>query len=186
MNNFLSSRTVRALAGGAALLFATLAQAQYVWVDDKGVKQFSDRPPPTGTPAGKVLKAPGQPYKSRAETAAGVEEMINPKKVEPAPAAKPAASAPDARKGPLTTAEQNAEFKKRQVEKAEADKKAAAAEEQRRVKAENCEIARVHKAQLDSGERISEKDKNGERTFVSDAQRAERQEKARKALEGCN
>jgi tRNA nucleotidyltransferase (CCA-adding enzyme) len=112
--------------------------------------------------------------------------MINPKKVEPAPAAKPAASAPDARKGPLTTAEQNAEFKKRQVEKAEADKKAAAAEEQRRVKAENCEIARVHKAQLDSGERISEKDKNGERTFVSDAQRAERQEKARKALEGCN
>ena len=187
MSNFLTARTVRALAGGAALLFATLAQAQYVWVDDKGVKQFSDRPPPAGTPAARVLKAPGQPYKSRAETAAGVEEMINPKKVAPAAAASaPAASAPDTKKGPLTTAEQNAEFKKRQVEKAEAEKKAAAAEEQRRVKAENCEIARVHKAQLDSGERISEKDKNGERTFVTDAQRAERQEKARKALEGCN
>ena len=195
MNNFFTPRTLRVLAGGAALLFATLAQAQYVWVDDKGVKQFSDRPPPPSVPAGKVLKAPGQAYKSRAETAAGVDEMLNPKKPEPASAAAaasapaasaPAASAPDAKKGPLTTAEQNAEFKKRQLAKAEAEKKAEAKAEEQRVKAENCEIARAHKAQLDSGERITERDKDGERTFVTDAQRAERQEKARKALAACN
>lgn len=183
MSNLITIRTLRAVAGGALLLVATLAQAQYVWVDDKGVKQFSDRPPPPSVPVGKILKAPGQPYKTRAETAEGVDAMLNPKKAAP-PA--PAAPAADAKKGPPTVAEQNAEFKKRQTERAEAEKKEAAEAENRRIKAENCAAARLHKAQLDSGERLTEPGKDGERAFITDAQRAERQEKARKALEGCN
>lgn len=40
------------------LVGAGLAQAQYSWIDEKGVREFSDRPPPPGTPAEKILKAP--------------------------------------------------------------------------------------------------------------------------------
>ncbi len=188
MSNLTTIRTLRAVAGGALLLFATLAQAQYVWVDDKGVKQFSDRPPPPSVPTGKILKAPGQAYKSRAEAAEGLDAMLNPKKAEPAAsAAASTASAPAPKKGPLTTAEQNAEFKKRQTERAEAEKKEQAEAEKRRIKAENCETARAHKAQLDSGERLTEPGKDGERNFITDAQRAERQEKANRAIAAaCN
>jgi hypothetical protein len=181
MNNFSAPRALRMFAGGALLLCATLAQAQYVWVDAKGIKQFSDRPPPPSTPQSKILKAPGQQPLSRADGAQSIDAMTN-----PAPAAAPAAASAPAKKAPPTVAEQNAEFKKRATEKAEAEKKLAIEAEQRRVKLENCESARKHKAQLDSGERITEKDATGERTFITEAQRLERQEKARKALEACN
>ncbi|HEU4850995.1 MAG TPA: DUF4124 domain-containing protein, partial [Telluria sp.] len=44
---------------GAALLLATAsAAAQYVWVDAKGARTYSDRPPPPEVPANKILKAP--------------------------------------------------------------------------------------------------------------------------------
>lgn len=47
------------LAATLLLLASSLAHAQYSWIDEKGVRQFSDRPPPPGTPAEKILKAPG-------------------------------------------------------------------------------------------------------------------------------
>ena len=33
--------------------------AQYVWLNDKGVKQYSDMPPPAAVPNQRILKSPG-------------------------------------------------------------------------------------------------------------------------------
>ncbi|UUZ48461.1 DUF4124 domain-containing protein [Massilia sp. B-10] len=43
------------------LMLVSLAQAQYVWVDEKGVKQFSDRSPPSNIPAKNILEATAWP-----------------------------------------------------------------------------------------------------------------------------
>ena len=49
----------------AALAAAPQARAQYVWIDDKGLKQLSDRPPPPNVPAKRILKAPPSARQTR-------------------------------------------------------------------------------------------------------------------------
>src|SRR5687767_2366081 len=43
-----------------ALLCAccALAQAQWVWVNEKGIRQYTDQPPPASVPPSRILKAP--------------------------------------------------------------------------------------------------------------------------------
>lgn len=177
MNNFIGTRGASLLAGSALMLFASLSRAQYMWIDEKGMKQFSDRPPPASVPASKILKTPGAekpplPVTAIEGGAAG-------------PAASAAASAPPAAKAPPTLAERNADFRKRQKEQAEQAQKAAEDAQHQKDKEANCQAARDAKAQLDSGARIGTVDKNGERAFVSDEERAQRSAKANKVLEGC-
>lgn len=162
---------LRILSAAVLLLAAGIAQAQYVWIDAKGIKQFSDRSPPASVPEKNILKAPGR--QSIAIIAAGEEQ--------PGPA--PVAAA--AKKAPPTVAERNVEFNKRASEKAEQDKKAAAEAQARAAKAERCAAARDYKAQLDSGIRIGTVGKGGERGFMSDAERAVANAKANKSLADC-
>ena len=161
----------------AALLlaaFAPLAFAQYVWTDDKGVKQFSDMPPPPNVPKNRILKQPAD-------------------KVAPAPtpeqaaaaATQNSASAPAAAKGPATTAERNADFNKRRMEQAEKDKKAAQEAEKQATLAKNCERARSYSRTLQSGQRIVSTNSNGERTFMSDEQREKEMRDAQRILGDC-
>jgi hypothetical protein len=56
--NTMNPRCLRLLCAGALALSPLLAQAQYSWVDDKGTRVFSDRPPPPGTPAARILRTP--------------------------------------------------------------------------------------------------------------------------------
>lgn len=49
-----------ALFVGAGAI-ALPALAQYAWLDARGVRQFSDRPPPPSVPDHRILKAPGKP-----------------------------------------------------------------------------------------------------------------------------
>lgn len=131
--------------------------AQHVWLDDKGVKQYSDMPPPPGTPAGRVLQRPGP----RAATAAPEQ---------------PAAP---------SVAERNAAFEKRRIEQAEREAKAG---EQARVAADNarnCEQARTYERTLASGQRISKLDRNGERAYLSDQERAQEIATAQRVLAQC-
>jgi hypothetical protein len=133
------------------------AIAQHVWLDDKGVKQYSDMPPPPGTPASRILQNPGP------RTAA------------------PAADQPPA----PSVAERNAAFEKRRIEQADQEAKAS---EQARVaadKARNCEQARSYERTLTSGQRISKLDRNGERAFLSDQERAQEMATAQRALAQC-
>jgi hypothetical protein len=153
------------------------AWAQYVWLDDKGVKQFSDTPPPPNTPKNRIIKgpAPATPEKIRA--------AVN--QDSSASAVASASAAASAKAGPLTTAERNAEYNKRKQEQAEKEKKDAAEAEQRVARQRNCEAARAHQRDLDSGVRIGQIDKNGERSFLTDEQKAQKSRENRKILDGC-
>lgn len=170
-----AGRTMHQLAAGALLLFASLAHAQYVWIDEKGLKQYSDRPPPPTTPQNKVLKQPGQPSQYAIP--------VQPAAAAPAASAEAAAPKP---KAPPTLAERNADFKKRQKDKEEADQKAAEENRAARAKQENCNVARNAKRELESGQRFSSTDAAGNRVPASEAEIADRAAQANKVLADCN
>lgn len=163
----------RLALSGALLLAAALAQAQYVWVDDKGLKQFSDRPPPLSVPASRILKAPGAAPVQAAEIAPAADASA----AEPAKAA-PAKAAP-------TLAERNAEFRKRKDEEAEKARKSAEEEHRKAAKDSHCDASRKSKLMLESGARIGTVEKNGERGYLSDEQRARQLQDTQRALANC-
>lgn len=156
------------IAGAALLGAAALAQAQYIWIDEKGLKQFSDRPPPPSVPAKSIVKAPGRSLQIEAP--------------EAAPAEAATASAP---KAAPTTAERNADFNKRKEKQAEEARKGAEEAKRQRELAANCEANRKHKALLESGVRVGTIEANGEQGFLSDASRASELAATRRALGAC-
>jgi hypothetical protein len=157
-----------------ALLAAPIAHAQYSWIDEKGTRVFSDRPPPPGTPPSRILQAP------RAPGAASLYAL-------PA-AAAPAttdAKADAAKPQPPTLADRDAEFRKRTAQR-DADERKAADEAQRKADlAEQCAAARRNEATLTSGERMADVDARGERVYVSDDDRARRLVQVRRFLANC-
>jgi hypothetical protein len=150
------------------LVASPLATAQYIWIDDKGVKQLSDRPPPPNIPEKRILKAPGKPvfnpYESTAPT--------------------PVASEPASPK-PATVAERNADFNQRRTEAAESARNAAADAQRKADQAANCDAARKNQLALDQGLRLSTFDKNGERGYMDDAQRDDLRKNTQKVLAEC-
>lgn len=149
----------------AALCSTGTAFAQYVWIDERGVKQFSDMPPPATIPASRILKQPGS------------------KPVDAAEGATP--SPPQPSKPEMTTAEKNAEFRKRKTEQAEKEKKAAEETRVASEKAKYCERARDYLRALESGERLTHTDRNGERAFLSDEQRQRETKETRRIVQDC-
>jgi type IV secretory pathway VirB10-like protein len=132
--------TIKAMLLGAMLLASTVVHAQYAWIDEKGVRHFSDQPPPTNTPASKILKVP------RGATPA-------------ADAAAPAAPAPSAvtkapAKAAPTLAEREADYQKRRAQGQEDEKKAALAKKDADNRRENCAAATREQANLASGRRV--------------------------------
>jgi hypothetical protein len=167
------SSSLRLLLAGALLAASAQALAQYIWIDDKGVKQLSDRPPPPTVPANRILKAPGKP-------------LFNPNApAEPDADAAPAAAAEPKTKAPPTLADRNADFKKRQADAADAAKKAGEESARKAEQAANCDAARSNQRSLDQGVRLSGFDKNGERTIMGDAERAELARKSQQILANC-
>lgn len=157
---------LRFAALAVLLLGAPLAQAQYSWIGENGVRQFSDRPPPPGTPPGKILQQPGRA----------------PDRTMPAPAASPAATEA---KPPSTLARQEADFQQRRKLREAEEKKEAEQAERRVAQAERCESARQVKAQVAAGVRQVRIDAQGERVVVTDEEKAAKVARADKALAGC-
>ena len=150
------------ISTGLAVLPAT-AQT-YKWTDANGKVHYSDQPPP-----------------------ANVKEQATVKLRKPAAPTSPtpAASDKDAPEAKAKTyIEQEAEFRKRQVETAEREaaekKKAADAAE----KKQNCEQARAQLKLLQSGERITRSNASGEREYLNDPQMAQEIERGKKSVEG--
>lgn len=150
---------LRPLAAALLLLAAAGAQAQYAWIGANGTRQYSDKPPPPGTPADKILKAP----RSYA----------------------PPAPAPADTKGPPTLAEREQAYQERNKTRAEEQLNAEQEALQKKQLAERCAAARETQAQLASGMRIAQVDRNGERSYMSDGERAARSERVRQALQDC-
>lgn len=151
----------RALIFIAAALFAASALAQqYKWVDKNGKVQYGDAPPP------------------------GVK--ATPLRPPPGPASQPAPKA-SAKKGPLTPAEQEAEFRRRQQEAGKDRDKQAQLAQEAEAKKENCARAQDALRTLESGQRIARTDSKGERYYLEDAQIAQETAKARQnAQQWCN
>lgn len=151
------------------LLALTLASqavyAQYVWVDEKGVKQFSDMPPPPSVPASRILKSGGRPVSAS----------------DAAPASQDDASASK----PQTWSQKNEDYNKRKTEQAEKDRKANQEKQASAEKAKYCDRARGYQRDLESGIRISSTDKNGERNFMTDEQRAKELDDLKHKLADC-
>lgn len=165
---------IHAAAGALLFCSAGLAAAQYLWVDAKGIKQFSDQPPPPSIPLKNILKAPkGQPSAATAATEAAA-----------APAADTPA-APAAKAGPMSLADRELDFQKRKKDKDEQDKKDREDSTRQLARKEECGRSRQAKANLDSGGRIRTTDANGERGYMDDAQRAAELARIDKQLAGC-
>jgi len=151
-------------------LFSQTIFAQYVWIDEKGVKQFSDMPPSANVPQNRILKQPGASSRTAPAFDAGDASVK--------PAAQPKTSS--------STAEQNADFKKRHAEQSEKDKKIAEKARQDSEKAAYCERVRAYQRDLASGERIAKTEPNGERAYLTDEQREREMANAQSRLAECN
>lgn len=164
------------------LLIATLmsvlsigtAVAQHVWLDENGVKQYSDMPPPMSVPPNRILKARGSVTPPPAVSPSATPE-----------ADKQSASLAPTAKGPMTTTERNADFLKRKAEREEKEKKAAEEAKLGAEKARNCDRAREYQRMLDSGQRIGTTESNGERSIMSDERRKQEAQETRRVLAGC-
>ena len=142
----------RCLIATLALELAAPAIGQqiYKWVDDRGVTHYTTTPPPGG--------------------------KAQPMKVQPPPAAKPAA-------GAKSWQEQEAEFRARQVEREEAQRKQEQAERGAAQRRAACASAQRDLRIVQEQSRIFTLDEKGERQYMEDAQRAEIARKARAFLD---
>ena len=139
------------------------AQAQIkCWNDANGKRVCGDAPPAGAKVT--TLKGPSGPATPA-----------------PAPGAKDGAKA--ASKGPLTPAEQEQEYRKRQGEASKAAEKSAQAQRDAAAKQDTCNRARAALSQLESGQRIALTDAKGERYFMDDDQKAAEIAKARQVVQ---
>jgi hypothetical protein len=146
---------IAAIATIATLAFyAGASQAQVqCWTTKDGKRACGDTPPP-----GVKTTAISTPSAPSAPADAGSKSA--------------------ARKG---TPEQ--EFQKRQAESSKSREKEQQAQEQAQAKQENCERARNALRSLESGQRISRVDKDGERYFLEDQEVARETERARDSVQ---
>ncbi len=159
----------RSVILAVVLAFAASASAQrYRWVDKDGRVHYTATPPPAGVQS-RTLQAPAAP--PPAQDGATRDD-----------AAKDAGAKDDARRGPLTPAEQEQEFRKRQAEAQKAREKEALAAKQAEEKQANCARAKEALATFESGQRISRTNAQGERYYLDDAARERETDAARKAV----
>lgn len=146
-----------------AMLAAGAAQAQIqCWTGKDGRRVCGDTPPP-GAKAREIRGTAASPSPSAA------------------PSQKDAA-AKDAKKGPLTPAEQEQAFRKRQLDAEKAREDEAKAQAQAAQKKENCERSREALRALESGTRIARTDARGERYYLDEAQVAAEVGRAREQV----
>jgi L-lactate utilization protein LutC len=151
-------KLLRVTVLGLACALPAASFAEWQWIDKDGRKVFSDQSPPADIPAKNIIKQPG---------VKGRPAAIEPIAATASQAAKPAPAAPK-----LSGKDQELQEKKKQAEAAEAEKKKAHEEQVAKVRAENCERAKLSKASFDSGTRIARTNAKGEREYIDDATRA--------------
>ena len=145
------------------------AMAQYQWRDAQGRMVFSDQPPPASIDRSQVLRAPDPAREAAAREAN----------------AKPPATTTE--RPAQSYADQEMAFRKRQMEQQEAAQKLAGERAKAQERKVACDGNRDAIRTLESGMRVSRVGADGERTFLSDAERNERLRAARRNLStGCS
>jgi len=145
------------------------ALAQFQWRDANGRMVYSDLPPPVSVPLHSVIKGPigqapaGPPGGSGGPVAAAVSA--------PAPAAPPPSAA-----------DRELEWRKRRLERAESQRKAAEADERAQRIAAACADSRYEIRTMESGLRMASVNERGEREVVGEAERERRLATARQQV----
>jgi hypothetical protein len=149
---------IRLLMGCAAMLLAGAAAGQIMeCVDAKGNKEYAQTCPPGTAKETRLMKSGAGAASSGAGSAA--------------PAGK-------------SLAEREAEFKKRNLERQEAETKAAKQKSDAKDTDRGCNDARAQLRSLQEGQRISRVDPNtGERSFLEDKDRPGEIANAQKAVD---
>jgi hypothetical protein len=154
-----------ALLGSAALMGNAQAGAQWKWKDANGAVQYSDRPPPAGTPEHNVLSRPAgqraQVARAAADAASGASA--------PAPAAS-------------TSVDPELEAKRKKAEDEKQAKKKADEEKSAAQRADNCQRARGYQRSLQDGIRITRSNAAGEREVLDDKGRAEEMQRTQDVI----
>jgi hypothetical protein len=146
----------------------TPAVAQYKWRDATGKIQYSDRPPPAGTPEKDVLSQPRAASQRAAAMAAAQASAAG------------AASAPEAPS--VKASDPELEARKRKEKEQQDAKRKAEEEKQAKDKQENCQRARGYQRSLEDGQRITRTNDKGEREFLDDQQRAQELERTKQGI----
>ena len=140
--------------------------AQWAWTDDEGRPIFSDRAPSTSVPEKRIFQRPDparlNPTQELAPNEGG--DSANAKTVNPT---QPAASTLQA-----TALDKALTERKNKTEQAQAEQRKLEEARTRKLKADNCELARQAQRTLESGVRISRMNAQGERVILDDADRA--------------
>ena len=161
--------SVAALAVLLAVGYAPQAAAQWKWRDRSGQIQYSDRPPPLGTPEASVLQRPGAASRTP---------------LPPVPAASASASSATLAAPPSPRAsEPELETRRRKAEQDEALRKKIDDERQALLRAERCSRARGQLRALDEGMRIARVNENGEREILGDDARAVETQRMRSIID---
>jgi hypothetical protein len=163
--------------GLLAWSLAAPAAAQWAWKDDNGRVVYSDRPPPSAVKTDRIVRQP-----SNAQTVLPPQPGATDSTAKPTDAKPVAASS-----GPKSVAEQEMEFRKRQLERADAEKKSQDEQVKVAAKAAECERARGYLKGIEEGQRIVRSDAAGNREYLDDNQRAAEAERTRKIVQStCN
>ena len=166
---------------GAALLLtalactlATPAYAQWKWKDASGKVQYSDRPPPQGTPEKDILlRPPGQQMQ--------IVQWQNGKVVNTTGAAAAASAAASAASEP-TKAERDAAAKQKAQEQEQAAKRKADEQRVAEQMRSNCTAARGNEQLLLSGQRMVQSNGQGENVAMDDQRRAAELQRVRAVI----
>ena len=154
--------------GLLACSIALPAQAQWKWRDAGGKIQYSDMPPPKGTPDKDILQRP-----------AGSKQP--PVIVLPFGAAggATAASAPSPAASGSSKAELDQQAKQKQQEQEQAAKQKEDERKVTQLRRENCTRAQDNLRMLQEGVRISRLNERGENVVIDERQRAEETQRTR-------
>jgi len=140
--------TTHSLLLAVGLLASLPVWAQYSWIDNAGHRVYSDLPPPPDIPQKNILSMHGMSTKGM-----------------PPPPAEPASAAASGQDKAL-------EDKKKAADAAEAAKKKASEQKLAAQRADNCQRAKTTLAGLQSGARVVQFDAQGQRSYMTDDQRA--------------
>ena len=156
-----------------AMLFSAAAFAQYKWVDKDGKVRYGDTPPagvkatPMSAPAAGASPAP-PPAANKS-------------------GAKDGKSSKTGAKGPLTPAEKEADFRKRQIEAEKGREKDQKTAHEAQAKKQNCTAAQEQLRLYESGQRVTRTNPSGERYYLDEGQIAQEAAKSRQSVQQwCN
>lgn len=156
------------------LLVAGPAVAQWKWRDRSGHTQYSDMPPPPNTPEPDILQRPNGRASTPGRPAGVLTTTTAPASAPSSPSAPPLSAA--------RASDPELEARRRQADQEAAAKKRADDARQAAARAENCARAQETKRTVDSGIRITRTNLQGEREYLSDADRAAEARRAQQVI----